>query len=150
MKNFKAYSIFKFILLAGFVMPALFCSSQTDTLKIRNSIFLSIKTTVKNEFGSKDTLLKFYRLEAGEKVYLLTHYLYKFEADCNNEFTDLGTYEIRNDSLIFNTSHEQKTGIDPIPVQSRQIYIVQKSGKLKKVFDKVLYRDSKTWVSPGR
>lgn len=121
-------------------------SAQKDTLVINGFKFVTVIKTEKNEFNVKDTLLKLYRVEDGKAKYLLTHYLYRFGADCNNEFTDIGTYEIQNDSIIFLTAFLQKTGIDPIPDFRKQIYKVGAGGKLALVYDKEQERYLGKWV----
>ena len=114
--------------------------AQTDTITINNQKFITIKQPEKNEFGKTDTVLKFYRIQNGKAKYLLKHYLYRYGADCNNEFTDIGVYKIQNDSLIFTTEYLQKTGNDPIPERRIQIYKVDAAGKMLKVSDKEFQR----------
>ncbi len=110
-----------------------------------NGYSYSISTqTQKNEWGSKDTLVKMYRLENGVKKYLLTHYLYRYASDCNNTFTDIGTIEYFKDRIIFKTQYLQK-GSDPIPEAQQQIYNIDDRGRLLLVSDK-LYMKGK-WVN---
>ncbi len=122
-------------------------SAQTDTIRINGIKFITVKQTAKNiDFDDKkDTVLKFYRMENGKAKYLLSHYLYAYSADFNNEFTDIGSYQIQNDSLIFITKYRQKTGLDPIPVMRRQIYKADVKGKLTKVYDREQKRSGE-WV----
>jgi hypothetical protein len=115
-------------------------TAQTDTIIINGQKFITVKQTEKNEYERTDTILKFYRILNGKVKYLLKHYLYTYGTDCNNEFTDIGSYKIQNDSLIFITDFLQKTGIDPIPVKQKQIYKVDASGKMHKIFDMVQQR----------
>ncbi|MCW3083347.1 MAG: hypothetical protein JWP12_713 [Bacteroidetes bacterium] len=112
-------------------------SAQTDTIRINGIKFITVKQTVKNiDFDDKkDTVLKFYRMENGKAKYLLSHYLHAYSADCNNEFTDIGSYKIQNDSLIFITKYLQKTGLDPIPVMRKQIYKADAKGRLSNIYD---------------
>ena|SRR5687768_5130958 len=115
------------------------CSAQklVDTLVVNNTIFIAIQKTATNEFipQTPDTLVYFYRLENGQNTYLLKHYTYKFTADCNNEFEDIGTYQVKGDSIIFNTEYTQKRN-DPIPLSRQQIYVVKSTGKLILVSDR--------------
>jgi hypothetical protein len=121
---------------------------QHDILYLSgNGYSYSIVTqTQSNEWGSKDTLVKMYRLENGVKKYLLTHYLYRYSADCNNTFTDIGTIEYFKDRVIFDTQYIQK-GSDPIPEAQKQIYNIDNRGRLLLVSDKV-YMNGK-WVNTG-
>lgn len=122
--------------------------AQTDTILVNGFKFVTVVKIEKNEFRDKgrDTLIKFYRMEYGKAKYLLTHYLYRFGADCNNEFTDIGTYKIQNDSIIFLTEFSQKTGMDPIPDRQKQIYKVGEGGKLLLIYNKQQDRFSGKWV----
>ncbi|MGZ4034602.1 MAG: hypothetical protein ACXVPY_12825 [Bacteroidia bacterium] len=120
--------------------------SQKDTVIINGFKFYAVTLTVKNDFGSKDTLMKFYRIDNGKPKYLLTHYLYRFSADCNNEFTDAGNYAVKHDSIIFVTNYLQKTGNDPIPDTRMQIYKIQTNGKLLEIYDKELQRYTGEWL----
>lgn len=137
----KQILILSFLLLLGFSSFA-----QKDTLVVNGFKFVTVIKTEKNEFNVKDTLMKLYRVEDGKAKYLLTHYLYRFGADCNNEFTDNGTYEVQNDSIIFLTEFSQKTGVDPIPDRQKQIYKVGAGGKLTLVYNKQQERYSDKWV----
>ena len=111
--------------------------SQTDTLHINGNTFITrITVTPLTEYGRHDTVLNFSRLENGRPKYLLQHTLYSYSADCNNEFITRGTYEVRHDSLIFNNTIKQKTGLDPVADEEQQIYRVAADGKLKLVSNK--------------
>lgn len=125
-----------------------FSFAQTDTITVNGFKFVTVVKTEKNEFVEKrrDTLIKLYRVENGKAKYLLTHYTYRFGADCNNEFTDIGTYKIQNDSIIFLTEFSQKTGMDPIPDRQKQIYKVGEGGKLLLIYNKQQDRFSGKWV----
>jgi hypothetical protein len=120
--------------------------SQKDTLMINGFKFYTVTLTDKNDFGSKDTLMKFYRIDNGKPKYLLTHYLYRFSADCNNGFTDIGNYAVKHDSIIFVTNYLQKTGNDPIPDTRMQIYKIQADGKILEIYDKELQRYTGEWL----
>lgn len=139
----KQILILSFLLLFGFSSFA-----QKDTLVINGFKFVTVIKTEKNEFDEKgrDTLMKFFRIENGKAKYLLTHYLYRFGADCNNEFTDIGTYKIQNDSIVFLTEFSQKTGMDPIPERQKQIYKVGAGGKLTLIYNKQQESYSGKWV----
>ena len=125
------------ILVLFFIGIVKFASSQTDTLVINGTKFLRVIKTEISEYNKRDTILFLYRLENQSKKYLLKHYLYSWSADCNNEFTDVGTMHVNNDSITFITIHKQK-GNDPIPKKTKQIYRVDTSGKLKLIFNKQL------------
>lgn len=136
----------KILILFFLLLLGCFSLAQTDTLVINGIKFVTIIKTEKNEFNMKDTLMKLYRIEDGKAKYLLTHYVYRFGADCNNEFTDIGTYQIKNDSIIFLTEFRQKTGMDPIPDFRKQIYEVGAGGKLTLIYDKEQERHLGKWV----
>lgn len=125
------------ILVLFFISVVNFASSQTDTLVINGTKFLRVIKTEKNDYHKRDTILFLYRLEKQSKKYLLKHYLYSWSADCNNEFTDVGTMHVNNDSITFITIHKQK-GNDPIPNKTKQIYRVDVFGKLKLIYNKQL------------
>jgi hypothetical protein len=131
-----------FVLLLCGAFQAL---AQEDTLSLNGFRFFSKKVMLKNEFGSTDTLLKLYRIENGKPKYLLKHYLYSFSADCNNSFEDKGSILVHLDSITFLTHYSQKTGLDPIPLMSKQVYVVQANGKLILVSNKIQER-SGDWV----
>ena len=109
--------------------------AQQDTIFIKGNTYLTVKQSVKNDFASKDTIAKIYRLEKDVKKLLLSHYLYKYVEDCNNNFKDIGKIKFRGDSLILETLYIQK-GHDPIPEKKRKIYRVQSSGKITMLSDK--------------
>ena len=129
-------SVFRILLIS-----LIFCSTnllaQTDTLTINGAKFLRVIKIEKSEYNTKDTLLLFYRIENKTKKCLLKHYLYRKGYDCNNDFTDIGTMQVKSDSIVFETKHKQK-GNDPIPTKSKQIYRVDALGKLKLIYDKEL------------
>lgn len=129
----KRYAFIVLICVCGLRL-----SAQQDTLRINENSYLSVKQTVKNEFEGRDTLVKFYRLEHGKKIYILTHYLYRYGEDCNNTFKDVGTISYRADSIIFETNYLQK-GHDPIPEKQTQIYRVKTNGKLVLLSDRIYW-----------
>ena len=119
---------------------------QTDTVLIKGTRFLITKQGVKTEYRKKDTLLKMYSLQNGKRQYLLKHYLYRHGEDSENEFNDIGTIEISNDSIILKTHYLQKN-IDPIPEWRKQIYKVTTAGKLLLLYDRCKQKNSKKWIS---
>ncbi|MBN8837072.1 MAG: hypothetical protein J0I09_07425 [Sphingobacteriia bacterium] len=124
-----------------------FAFGQNDTVVINNTTFITTRKTRENSVGTKDTLILLYRLENGKRKYLLTHYLYAKDADCNNVFTDIGTMTVRNDSLIFMKHYLQtKKNRDPIPEWRKQIYKVTSTGKLMLLYDKSKKRNF-NWVN---
>lgn len=125
------------ILVLFFIGVVKFVSSQADTLVINGTKFLRVIKTEKSEYHKRDTILFLYRLEKQSKKYLLKNYFYSWSADCNNEFTDVGTMQVINDSIIFITIHKQK-GHDPIPKETKRIYKVDTSGRLKLIYNKQL------------
>jgi len=127
-----------------FLFCSMFVSAQTDTLTLNNSKFLKVIKTELSEYNKKDTVLILYRLEKNTKKYLLKHYLYRWSADCNNVFKDIGTMQVENDSIIFETKYKQKLS-DPIPTKSKQIYKVDTFGKLKLIYNKQVIGGK--WVS---
>lgn len=133
-----------FLLLFLFIQITVI--GQTDTITIGGFKFMTVKKTELNEYNRKDTLIKMYRIENGKAKYLLKHYIYKYSADCNNQFTDVGTYKIQNDSIIFLTDFLQKTGIDPIPDRRKQIFKIGEGGKLTLLYDKQQESFTKDWV----
>lgn len=133
-------------LLVLLLMATLRSEAQTDTLRINGNTFVTKIKPVWSEYNRMDTVLQLYRIENGKTKYLLSHFIYQWSADCNNEFTDHGTLQVKNDSLIFETEYMQKTGHDPIPERRKQIYKVMPYGKVKLVFDRELQCDGETWV----
>lgn len=111
---------------------------------VNNNKYLLIKKHVKNNFGSNDTLVKMYRIEKNVRKFLLTHYLYRYEEDCNNVFKDIGSYKFRGDTAFFETKFSQK-GSDPIPKKQKQVYKFQPSGKLILLVDKIYINN--TWLN---
>ena len=97
--------------------------------------------------GTKDSLLQLYRLDNnGKTKYLLTHYLFAKETDCNNIITTIGSMTIKGDSIIFLKHYLQsKKNRDPIPEWKKQIYKVTASGQLLLLYNKSKKRNS-DWV----
>lgn len=126
-----------FLLLSCISLFAVKLQAQTDTLHINNTTFIA-KTnhTAIGEYGKRDTILTFYRMEKGKPKQLLQHTLYNYGADCNNEFITKGSYTVQHDSIIFTSTIKQKTGLDPIADEERQIYRVEADGKLKLISNK--------------
>jgi hypothetical protein len=60
---------------------------------------------------------------------LFKHYTYQYGGDCNNIYKDIGTVEIRTDSLVLQTHFTQKAHA-PIPEWEKKIYTVKQSGKI--------------------
>jgi hypothetical protein len=100
-----------------------------DTIRVHNTPFIFQQKTLKSEYKHIDTVVYVYRIENGQKKYLLKHYTYRFSADCNNEFIDKGDYTIQSDTFIFTTRYLQNLS-DPIPLRRKQIYVVKPTGKL--------------------
>jgi hypothetical protein len=103
---------------------------------INGTKFLFVTSTVKNEFSDhdRDTLLKVYRVENGQRRYLLKHAIHRKGADCNNIYTDKGSYRVEGDKMIFITDFLQQ-GSDPIPQSWRQVYQVNDKGKMILISD---------------
>ena len=120
--------------------------AQQDTIFIGKNKFIAIRSAEKNEYNRNDTLLKLYRIKNGRREYLLTHYIYRYGADCNNIFKDYGSMKVSGDSIILYTRCTQR-GFDPIPQATKQIYRLNNAGKLLLVYDKEK-RNGK-WVKPS-
>lgn len=60
--------------------------------------------------------------------------MYQYGVDCNNVFKDIGTIEIKKDSLILKTHFTQK-GHDPIPEWEKKIYSVNRNGEVVLVYN---------------
>jgi len=121
--------------------------SQTDTILVNGFSFVSKASAVANEWETKDTLSNLYRIENGELKWVLKYYTFKDDGgDCNNLFWQTEEVSTNKNLMIFNTTFFQKTNMDPIPTQRRQIYSVSSKGKLALIFDKYRYRHSKEWV----
>ena len=121
-----------FLLLFAFTKNTI---AQKDTLIINGIKFLTIKQAVSTNYTPKDTLLKFYRIENGKRIFLLNHFVHRFGADDNNYFEDISTIQIKENKIIFKTHYLQK-GNDPIPQWRKRIYKVKDDGKLLLLSDK--------------
>lgn len=124
---------------------------QSKKINIKGHHFLVRELQVPSEAeGSRaqDTLLKFYRIEAGEPIYVHQHYQFKDEGgDCNNQFRDIGSYTISGDTICFTTHHCQKTGLDPITEWEQQVYLVDPKGKLVLIREQYKEKGGKTWMT---
>ena len=122
--------------------------AQEERIRVNNHEFSCVTEVVGNEWGTKDTLTKLYWIENGKQTYVLKFFPFKDEGgDCNNLFWNTETMEIKNDKILFITKYEQKTGMDPIFEQRKQIYRVGEDGKLTLIFDKYMPHNGTEWVS---
>ncbi|MEO9533863.1 MAG: hypothetical protein ABJG68_02615 [Crocinitomicaceae bacterium] len=120
---------------------------QTTTYEVNGNQFMARTSIVENEWGTKDTINKFYRIEDGQTIFLLDFYVFKDGGgDCNNLFWEREYIQFDEDKIIFRTAYFQKTNMDPIPTERKQIYSVNAAGQLTLIFDKYRYRNDKTWV----
>ena len=119
---------------------------QQATIVIKGIKFFTVREAIKTEYEKKDTLLKLYRLINGKRQYILQHYLYRTGADAENEFEDVGSIQISNDSIILKTHYFQK-GTDPIPEWRKIIYRVTAAGKIRLLYNKCRYKNSQTWIA---
>jgi hypothetical protein len=133
-----------FLLATLFIAASAF--AQRDTIVIRKNKFITIRSIEKTEYNPKDTLLKLYRISNGKREYLLTHYTFRYGADCNNIFKDYGSLKVSGDSIILYTRCTQK-GFDPIPQATKQIYKVSDAGKLSLIYDK--QKINGKWINPS-
>lgn len=135
------------VFFAGlFFLPGLLFSQEQEFV-VNNTLFVITADSVKNEWESYDKIKKLYRKEKRKMVYLLSFYSYKDEGgDCNNLFWNEETLTIQNDSLVFLTHYLQKTGIDPIPEWRKQVYVVNREGRLNLVYDHQKYYRQEEWV----
>ena len=136
---------------ASRLFVSLFCVfqslAQTETYEVNGYQFISRTSIVDNEWGTKDTLNKFYRIEDGQSIHLLDFYVFKDGGgDCNNLFWEREYIQFDGNKIIFRTAYFQKTNMDPIPTVRKQIYTVDNTGKITLIFDKYRYRNDKTWV----
>ena len=120
-------------------------AQKQDTIIINGTKFLFIKTHEKNiDFSSypHDTLVNVYRIENGNRHYLLQHRLYNKASDCNNTFIEKGSYKIEGDSMIFITDFLQERN-DPIIQKSTQVYRVNATGQMILISDKGIDHDGR-------
>ncbi len=135
---------FIFSILLVVVSNVLF--GQTRTFWVKGHHFLISTEPIKNEWDTQDMVSLLYRVEDGQEKYLLKYFNYKDEGgDCNNLFWNTEVLTIKNDSLIFETTYHQKTGIDPIPEKRKQIYKVNENGTLTLIFDKYKDKGKENW-----
>jgi len=119
---------------------------QDEEIVVNKHTFIIKTRAVKNEWSTTDTIKYLYRKENDKEVYLLKYPVYHDGGgDCNNEYWDREYLFIQNDSLVFRTHHFQKTGIDPIPIESKKIYRVRDDGKVILIFDKWKYEGDRAW-----
>lgn len=142
----------KFRIAIALLMSLSFTSfGQSKKINIKGHRFLVRELQVPSEAeGSKtqDTLLRFYRLEAGKPIYLHQHYRYKDEGgDCNNLFWDIGSYAISGDTIRFTTQHCQKTGLDPITEWEQQVYHIDPKGNLVLIREHYKEKGDTTWMT---
>lgn len=117
-----------------------------DTIVVNGTKFITVIEAARSaDYGTTDTIMKLYRIHDGKREYLLRHFIYRYGADCNNEFTDKGTMQVHHDSILFITEYLQKTGLDPIPTMRRQVYKVSTEGRVTEIYDKVREPGGK-WV----
>jgi hypothetical protein len=116
---------------------AIISFAQTKKFEINAVQFLSTKQMEKNEYGSKDYYINIYKIVKGKKIFLVKHYTYQYGVVCNNVFKDIGTIEIKKDSLILKTHFTQK-GHDPIPEWEKKIYSVKRNGEVVLVYNGTL------------
>ena len=132
------FLIFLFLFSSVFQLNAKIIRS--DTIIINRTAFLFVKCTGKSEINSMDTLLKVYRMENGARKYLLTQDIFTSGADCNSIFINHGTYQIKDDSLIFLTEFDfDQSKNFGLPSEEKQIYIVKDDGKMILIYDAEKY-----------
>jgi hypothetical protein len=116
----------------------IFCksiSAQQKSFVINNVKFITVPKKEKSEYNRTDKFVNIYYWQKGKRKFLCKFYTYQYGADCNNEFSDIGTIEIKNDSLILKTHFKQKRQ-DPIPDWEKTVYKVYKNGKVLLVYNK--------------
>ena len=111
--------------------------AQADTIFIKGIKFVTVKQPLKTEYRFRDTVLKIYRIKEGKRVFVLSYYLFRYGADCNNEFRDIGSVEVKDDLLLLKTKYQQKTGLDPLPKSSLKIYRMKEDGRLILISDQI-------------
>lgn len=129
-KKIITFIAISFVVLFGNIVFA-----QQKTFRVNNVKFISIKNTEKTEYNLKDKFVNIYYYQKGKRKFLCKFYTYQYGADCNNEFSDIGTIEIKKDNLILKTHFKQKRH-DPIPEWEKTIYKVYKNGKVLLVYNK--------------
>jgi hypothetical protein len=141
----------KHSLFLSFLILSFASRAQTDTLKYYKHIFSITKVAELNDYGSFDTIATV-RKKHGKDFYIYKKFaLHRVEKDCNNTFTDKGKYYLSGDSLIFETTHLQLTGLDPIIRASKEIQILDSlNAKFSVIYDSVLPADSDIWQNKER
>lgn len=124
----------KFILLLFMLYFASTSFAQQKSFIINGTAFITTKHSEKNEYNSKDYYINIYKMVKGKKKFLVKHYTYQYGVDCNNVFKDIGTIDIKKDSLILKT-HYTQTGHDPIPEWEKKIYTVKQTGEVVLVYN---------------
>jgi len=133
-------------ILAILLLTACKLWAQTDTVMVNHSRFVLLKKASWFD-GQRDTVIVLFRMEAsGERKYLLTHVAYRVGYDCNNTYTDIGTYSIIDNQFTFIPDYNQQL-TDPIPTQRKQIYQVTSDGKVIEIYDKQLVPWAEGWIN---
>jgi hypothetical protein len=137
--------IFVFICLFAGTLTVKAKTLQADTILVNGTKFLFVRSTLAGQLNTIDTILKVYRIENGQRSYLLTQNIHTEDADCNSYFIDYGSYEISGDSIIFKTEFNINPNMHvALPVSQKQIYIVKDDGKLILIYDRSEMEDG-TW-----
>ena len=108
--------------------------AQQKSFIINGTSFITTKHSEKNEYNSKDYYFNIYKIRNGKKLFVAKHYIYQYGVDCNNVFKDIGTIEIKKDSLILKTHYIQKRH-DPIPEWEKKIYKVNQNGEVVLIYE---------------
>ena len=115
----------KYLLIITLLFISNFGFSQTQTTEI-NGIDFKIVIVSKNEYEQTE-FIEIYR----NNKKLLSHTLSNFEGDCSSENIELGTYEIKDDSIIFYSywasGDRMMKNIFPFGFR-KQVYSVNKNG----------------------
>jgi hypothetical protein len=118
---------------------------RRDTVTVNKTKFVFETVAKEGMLNAPDTAWNVYRIENATSQYLLTHVIYSFDADCNSEFEDHGSYEIKGDSIIFTTVFDVERDKNfGLPYQQKQVYIVKANGKMVLVSDQSEMEDG-TW-----
>ena len=114
------------VFLVCFAAPSF---GQQKSFTINGILFITTKHSEKNDYQSKDYYINIIKIIKGKKIFFAKHYTHQYAVDCNNEFKNIGTVEIKKDSLILKTHYTQK-GHDPIPEWEQKIYKVNRNGEI--------------------
>ncbi len=128
-----------FITLIALCFIITFCNNafaQQKIFTINKIKFITIKHAEKTMFNRKDKFVNIYYYQKEKRIFLCKFYTYQYGADCNNEFSDIGTIKIKNQNLILKTHFKQKRN-DPIPEWEKTIYKVLKNGKVLLLYNKI-------------